>query len=116
MSSKRTKPRFYHESDGGPGRKTHYVIDRYANPLGDYRRREVETRGEGRKLARELNENPDRPPWDTIQAERDGYKYTGKGTLCRAGDGDCEELAEKGYDGMCRWCWEHWSQQLDDDE
>lgn len=66
--------RFYYESDGGPGAKTHYVVDRYADPLGDYGRRDVSSRGEGRRLAASLNKNPDRPPWDTIQAERDNYR------------------------------------------
>lgn len=62
--------RFYHESDNG----SHYVVDKYANPLGDDRRTDVESRREGRRLAREWNEKPPRPPWDDIQAERDGYK------------------------------------------
>lgn len=35
--------------------------------------------------------------------------------ICGAGDGDCEEPAELGYDGMCRWCWEHWSGSLEED-
>lgn len=34
---------------------------------------------------------------------------------CGAGDGDCTEPPDPNCDGMCRWCWEHWSQQLDDD-
>lgn len=105
--------RFYYESDGGPGYKTHYVIDRYANPLGDYRRREVASRREGRALATDLNKAPDRPPWDTVQAEKDGYRYDGKGTLCRAGDGDCEELAV--IDGMCRWCHDLWTDRLEEE-
>lgn len=73
----RKQPRFHYESDGGPGgRKTHYVVDRYADPLGDSKRRDVDSRKEGRALAAELNRNPDCPPWDTIQAERDGYEHT----------------------------------------
>lgn len=66
--------RYYYESDGDPWNKTHYVVDKYADPLGDHRRHDVESRREGRKLARQWNANPPRPPWDTIQAERDGYK------------------------------------------
>jgi hypothetical protein len=66
------KNRFYHESDGyKPGYRTHYVVDRYANPLGNQRRTDVGSRGEGRKLAREWNLNPPWPPWDDIQADRD---------------------------------------------
>lgn len=70
------QPRFYYESDGasrGDGYQTHYVVDRYANPLGDNARRDVNSRREGRTLARALNKSPDCPPRDTIQAERDGY-------------------------------------------
>lgn len=63
--------RFYYESDGHYGSKTHYVVDRYADPLGDSRRRDVASRQEGRKLAALLNKYPDVPPWDTIQVERD---------------------------------------------
>jgi ribosomal protein L39E len=63
--------RFYYESDGGPGLKTHYVVDRYADPMSDQRRTDVKTRREGRKLAKQYNANPPWPVWDTIQAERD---------------------------------------------
>lgn len=63
------KPRFYYESDGYPGSKTHYVIDRYGDPRDS--RRDVQSRREGKRLATELNKDPDCPPWDTIQAERD---------------------------------------------
>lgn len=65
--------RFYHESDGGPGHKFHYVVDRYADPLGDQRRTDVESRGDGLRLAREWNTKPPWPAWDDIQARRDGY-------------------------------------------
>jgi len=71
--------RFYYESDGcgtydRAGRKCHYVVDRFADPLGDQRRTDVESRAKGRKLARKWNARPPWPPWDTIQAEREGYK------------------------------------------
>lgn len=65
--------RFFYESDGGVGSRAHYVVDRYADPLGDLRRRDVASRGEGLRLARELNSAPDVPVWDTVQAARDGY-------------------------------------------
>ena len=69
-----SQPRFYYESDGGglgkTGNRTHYVIDRYANPLSDNRRTDCDSR---RKLAREYNESPPWPAWDDIQATRDGY-------------------------------------------
>tara|TARA_R110000868_G_scaffold14070_5_gene65615 strand:- start:672 stop:1007 length:336 start_codon:yes stop_codon:yes gene_type:complete len=104
--------RFYYESDGGPGRKEHYVVDKYANPIGEYRRRDVGSRGEGRRLATDLNKNPDRPPWDTKQAKKDGYRYYGKNSLCLAGDGDCEELADPNYNGMCQSCFDSWTQDL----
>ncbi len=66
--------RFYHESDGArDGYRCHYVVDRYADPLGDQRRTDVGSRGEGRWLAREWNINPPWPPWDDIQAARDNY-------------------------------------------
>lgn len=74
-------PRYYYESDGdGPvtacyfSPRAHYVIDRYACPCGPDRRRDVRTRKEGRKLARELNANPTSAPWDTYQAELDNYQ------------------------------------------
>lgn len=71
--------RFYYESDGyKPGYSTHYVVDRYANPMGNQGRTDVGSRGEGRKLAREWNRNPPWPPWDDIQAARDNYKPTVK--------------------------------------
>lgn len=69
------KLRFYYESDGGPGGKSHYVVDRYADPLGDSRRIDVGSSVEGRRLAIKLNEKPDCKPWDTIQAEKDGYIF-----------------------------------------
>lgn len=28
----------------------------------------------------------------------------------------CQEPPEPGHDGMCRSCWEHWSQNLQDDQ
>jgi hypothetical protein len=68
-------PRFYYESDGGPGRKSHYVVDRYADPGSEQGRTDFDTRREARKKAREWNENPPWPVWDTIQAERDGYEH-----------------------------------------
>ncbi|MHA2043397.1 MAG: hypothetical protein ACW99G_01310 [Candidatus Thorarchaeota archaeon] len=73
--------RYYAESDGPPWQ--FYVIDRYGDPMQDHDRTDVVmedycTRGVGmnraRKLAKEFNENPPYPVWDTIQAERDGYK------------------------------------------
>ena len=67
------KNRFYYESDGGIGLKTHYVIDKYADPMGEMGRRDVSSRREGLALARMLNQYPDSEPWDTIQAARDGY-------------------------------------------
>lgn len=72
--------RYYYESDGGPrpGRRTYYVVDRYANPLGDARRRDCESRREALVLARQLNAHPSSPPWDTIQAARDKYTYRGE--------------------------------------
>lgn len=69
------KPRFYYESDGYPGSKTHYVIDRYGEPGGDRRRRDIQSRREGRRLAAKLNAHPDCPPWDTVQAERDAALF-----------------------------------------
>lgn len=66
--------RFYYESDGDAHDRTHYVIDRYADPLGDQGRTDVDSRREGRALARQWNQNPPWPAWDTIQAERDGYQ------------------------------------------
>lgn len=69
--------RFYHESDGDrDGHRWHYVVDRYADPLGSQRRTDVGSRGEARRLAREWNKNPPWLPWDTIQAARDNYKDT----------------------------------------
>lgn len=63
--------RFYYESDGGPGGKTHYVVDRYADPMGDSRRTDVESRRDGLRLARQYNESSPWPVWDTIQYRRD---------------------------------------------
>ena len=48
-------PRFYAESDGGPGRVSHYVVDRYGDPLGDQRRTDCESRREARQLAQQYN-------------------------------------------------------------
>ena len=67
--------RFYPESDGDPGRRTHYVIDRYADPMSDRRRTDCQSHGDAMKLARGWNLLPPWPVWDTIQAERDGYKH-----------------------------------------
>lgn len=69
--------RFYYESDGGglgkTGRRTHYVVDRYADPLSDEKRTDCESRSGALKLTAQFNENPPWPVWDTVQAERDGY-------------------------------------------
>lgn len=66
--------RFYAERDGGPGRMSNYVIDRYADPMGPRGRTDCETHAEALKLARNWNAMPPWPVWDTIAAERDGYK------------------------------------------
>ena len=69
--------RFYYESDGGSGRqgehRSHYVIDRYAEPGGAQGRTDVASRSEGLTLARAWNQRPPWVPWDDIQATRDGY-------------------------------------------
>lgn len=65
--------RFYYESDGNLGNKTYYVVDAYADPLGDQKRTDCDSRGDARSLARCWNESPPWPPWDIIQAERDRY-------------------------------------------
>lgn len=78
------KRRFYYEQDGDARKNScansHYVVDRYADPCSDQARTDVEFQFNGaamaragRKLAAEWNENPPWEPWDTIQAERDGY-------------------------------------------
>ena len=67
-------PRFYYESDGGPGRQSHYVVDRYADPLGDHRRVDFETRRLARKAAKEMNASPPWAAWDTIQVARDAER------------------------------------------
>jgi len=72
--------RFYAESDGDPGRMSYYVVDSYADPLGDHRRTDCASRGEARKLAREFNANPPWPAWDTIQEARDKEKVDAKAT------------------------------------
>lgn len=63
--------RFYAESDGGPGHMSHYVVDRYADPIGDNHRTDCNTCREARALARQWNEVPPWPAWDTIQEARD---------------------------------------------
>ena len=70
--------RFYAESDGGgtyggDGSRSHYVVDRYADPLGDHRRTDCESRKGARELATEWNAQAPWPAWDDIQAARDGY-------------------------------------------
>lgn len=70
--------RFYAESDGGGvgdghGTKAHYVVDRYADPLGDQRRTDCESRIAARNLAQDWNTQSPWPAWDDIQAARDGY-------------------------------------------
>lgn len=72
QQSARRVDRFYAESDGGPGRRTFYVVDRYADPLSDNRRTDCESMGEARKLALTWNASPPWPVWDDIQAARDG--------------------------------------------
>lgn len=75
--------RFYYESDGDPGNTEHYVVDRYADPLGDHGRTEpptdtymtnAERRTWAKRKAREFNLNPPWPAWDHIQARRDEYE------------------------------------------
>ena len=63
--------RFHYESDGGPGYVTHYVVDRFADPLGENRRTDFESRREALVAAREMNANPPWAIWDTIQAARE---------------------------------------------
>lgn len=57
--------RFYYESDGDPGYRTHYVVDREADPFSDDARIDpptdtymtnAERRRWAREKARELNE------------------------------------------------------------
>lgn len=70
--------RFYAESDGGgihkTGYQTFYVVDRYADPLGNQRRTDCASMGEAGKLARQWNAAPPWPAWDDIQAKRDNYQ------------------------------------------
>lgn len=69
------RARFYAESDGpAAGGWTFYVVDRYADPLGDRRRTDCESMGIARKLARQYNAAPPWPAWDNIQAKRDNYQ------------------------------------------
>lgn len=78
--------RFYYEQDGdapkGSNANSHYVVDPYADPLSEQARTDVPKQGsgaatarKGRQMAKEFNERPPWPPWDTIAAERDGYEY-----------------------------------------
>jgi hypothetical protein len=64
-------PRFYAERDGGPGPLWAYVVDRYADPLGEQRRTDCPSWRAARQLARQFNAQPPWPPWDTLQAARD---------------------------------------------
>jgi len=77
--------RFYYEQDGDAPKNSlanaHYVIDRYADPFSDQARTDIPLLAsgammarEGRRVAAQMNEKPPWPVWDTIQAERDGYK------------------------------------------
>ncbi len=62
------KPRFYYESDGDtgdPGGVAHYVVDALADPLSEHRTTSVANRVKGRKLAKQMNQSPPWPAWDT---------------------------------------------------
>ena len=73
-----TDPRYHWEHDGGE----FYVVDRYGDPGGNGRIHHPEetylTKSERRRIvkqmAAELNQRPASEPWDTIQADRDGYE------------------------------------------
>ena len=71
--------RFYAESDND--NRAIYVVDRYADPLGERGRTDIEwqwtaasTMRAARKLAAEFNADPPWDAWDTIQVGRDGYE------------------------------------------
>lgn len=73
-------PRFYPESDGEP--RSHYVVDRYADPTGDRRCTDVANRKTSRDLAEQWNATPPWPAWDTIQEARDHPSAPHSGNLC----------------------------------
>ena len=67
--------RFYYESDGDPGRRTHYVVDHYADPMSDQGRTDCSSKAEAQRVSREFNVNPPWPIWDLIQQQSDKEKY-----------------------------------------
>lgn len=69
-----TRPeRYYAESEGDTTNRVFYVVDRYADPASDKRTIPCANMLQAYKKALQLNSGWPDLPWDTLQAQRDGY-------------------------------------------